>query len=473
VFATSAFAAQNITSGLANAAYDQANTGIVNAGAAFDKANIANVIASNAYNQANAARDLANTSTISGGSSYDQANTARTHANGAFGQANVTAAIANAAFAKANSANITADAAFARANAANLVANLAYDKANTANVFAVAAFAKANSANITADAAFARANAANLIANLAFDKANTANVIAVAAFNKANNAQTTNSIVFISDTPPSGISNGTLWWNSSDGSLYIRYGDGNSTQWVVTFGQGSGSAINANSTVDVTTIANLAYDKANSANVIAVAAFNAANSPSNAVLKTGNTMTGNLVMSSANITFVTAVNSGIYWAGTGSSFIHSPAANTIVFGTSLLEDMRLDSSGRLGIATATPRAKFDIIGSSVGSVTTLTDGATITPDFASNNYFTVTLGGNRTLANATNTVIGQAGVIYLVQDGTGGRTVAFGGAYRFTDNAAPTLTTTANAVDALVYSVRTANSYVCQVIYNVGNRNDT
>jgi hypothetical protein len=255
--------------------------------------------------------------------------------------------------------------------------------------------------------------------------------------------------------------------------LYIRYGDGNSTQWVVTFGQGSGSAINANSTVDVTTIANLAYDKANSANVIAVAAFNAANSPSNAVLKTGNTMTGNLVMSSANITFVTAVNSGIYWAGTGSSFIHSPAANTIVFGTSLLEDMRLDSGGRLGIATATPRAKFDIIGSSVGSVTTLTDGATITPDFASNNYFTVTLGGNRTLANATNTVIGQAGVIYLVQDGTGGRTVAFGGAYRFTDNAAPTLTTTANAVDALVYSVRTANSYVCQVIYNVGNRNDT
>ena len=366
-----------------------------------------------------------------------------------------------------------ATSAFARANAANLIANLAFDKANTANVFAVAAFARANAANITADAAFARANAANLIANLAYDKANTANVIAVAAFDKANNAQTTNSIVFISDTPPSGISNGTLWWNSSDGSLYIRYGDGNSTQWVVTFGQGSGSAINANSTVDVTTIANLAYDKANSANVIAVAAFNAANSPSNAVLKTGNTMTGNLVMSSANITFVTEVNSGIYWTGTGSSFIHSPAANTIVFGTSLLEDMRLDSSGRLGIATATPRAKFDIIGSSVGSVTTLTDGATITPDFASNNYFTVTLGGNRTLANATNTVIGQAGVIYLVQDGTGGRTVAFGGAYRFTDNAAPTLTTTANAVDALVYSVRTANSYVCQVIYNVGNRNDT
>jgi len=433
---------------------------------AFARANAANLIANLAF-------DKANTANVFAVAAFARANTANITADAAFARANAANLIANLAFDKANTANVFAVAAFARANAANLIANLAFDKANTANVFAVAAFARANAANITADAAFARANAANLIANLAYDKANTANVIAVAAFDKANNAQTTNSIVFISDTPPSGISNGTLWWNSSDGSLYIRYGDGNSTQWVVTFGQGSGSAINANSTVDVTTIANLAYDKANSANVIAVAAFNAANSPSNAVLKTGNTMTGNLVMSSANITFVTEVNSGIYWTGTGSSFIHSPAANTIVFGTSLLEDMRLDSSGRLGIATATPRAKFDIIGSSVGSVTTLTDGATITPDFASNNYFTVTLGGNRTLANATNTVIGQAGVIYLVQDGTGGRTVAFGGAYRFTDNAAPTLTTTANAVDALVYSVRTANSYVCQVIYNVGNRNDT
>jgi len=112
-------------------------------------------------------------------------------------------------------------------------------------------------------------------------------------------------------------------------------------------------------------------------------------------------------------------------------------------------------------------------GKSSGLITTLTDAATITPDFSSNNNFKVTLGGNRTLANATNTTVGQSGVIYIIQDGTGSRTVSFGLAYKFVDNSAPTLTTTANAVDAIVYSVRTANSYVCNALLNVGNSNDT
>ena len=293
----------------------------------------------------------------------------------------------------------------------------------------------------------------NTKTNNAFNQANTANVIAVAAFNKANTG-TGNSVVFISDLPPTtNLSNGSLWWNSNDGSLYVYYGDGSSTQWVIT----SGGLL-----------------EASNASTIAVAAFGQANTAySSAVLKTGNTMTGNLVMSGANIAFVTATNSGIYWSGTGSSFIHSPLANTLVFGTAFAEDMRLDSSGRLGIGVSSPRSKFDIIGAAAGGVTTLTDGATITPDFASNNSFTVTLGGSRTLANATNTTIGQSGVIYVAQDGTGSRTLSFGLAYKFPSNAAPTLTTTANAVDAIIYSVRTANSYVCQVLLNVGNRNDT
>jgi len=90
-------------------------------------------------------------------------------------------------------------------------------------------------------------------------------------------------------------------------------------------------------------------------------AFDSANTAySSAVLKTGNTMTGNLVMSGANIAFATATNSGIYWGGTGLSFIHSPAANTLVFGTSGAEDMRLDSSGRLGIGASSPVSKLTI-----------------------------------------------------------------------------------------------------------------
>lgn len=98
----------------------------------------------------------------------------------------------------------------------------------------------------------------------------------------------------------------------------------------------------------------------------------------------------------------------------------------------------------------------------------LTDGATITPDFSVDNNFTVTLGGNRTLANPTNLNAGQSGVIFITQDGTGGRTLAYGTYWDFPNATAPTLTTTANAVDVLVYSVRSSTSIAAQLITNIG-----
>lgn len=93
-----------------------------------------------------------------------------------------------------------------------------------------------------------------------------------------------------------------------------------------------------------------------------------------------------------------------------------------------------------------------------GEITTLTDGATITPDMDDSNNFTVTLGGNRTLANPTNLTAGQSGSIFIVQDGTGSRTLAWGSYWDFAGGTAPTLTTTASAVDRVDYVVRTSTS---------------
>lgn len=93
-----------------------------------------------------------------------------------------------------------------------------------------------------------------------------------------------------------------------------------------------------------------------------------------------------------------------------------------------------------------------------GTISTLTDGATITPDFATANNFTVTLGGNRTIANPTNLTAGQSGSIFLVQDGTGSRTAAWGSYWDFAAGTAPTLTTDANAIDRVDYVVRTTGS---------------
>ena len=93
-----------------------------------------------------------------------------------------------------------------------------------------------------------------------------------------------------------------------------------------------------------------------------------------------------------------------------------------------------------------------------GTIGTLTDGATITPDFATANNFTVTLAGNRTIANPTNLTAGQSGSIFIVQDGTGSRTAAWGSYWDFAAGTAPTLTTTAAAVDRVDYVVRSATS---------------
>lgn len=93
------------------------------------------------------------------------------------------------------------------------------------------------------------------------------------------------------------------------------------------------------------------------------------------------------------------------------------------------------------------------------TITTLTDASTITPAFSDSCNFTVTLGGNRTLANPTGLVAGQSGSIFIVQDGTGSRTLAFGSYWDFANGGtAPTLTTTASAVDRIDYIVRSSTS---------------
>lgn len=91
-----------------------------------------------------------------------------------------------------------------------------------------------------------------------------------------------------------------------------------------------------------------------------------------------------------------------------------------------------------------------------GAVVVLVDAATVTPDFNLGNNFSFTIGGNRTLANPINMVAGQSGIIVISQDATGSRTLAFAGCWKFAGGSAPSLTTTASAVDVLAYYVESA-----------------
>ena len=99
-------------------------------------------------------------------------------------------------------------------------------------------------------------------------------------------------------------------------------------------------------------------------------------------------------------------------------------------------------------------------------ITTLTDAASITVNFALGNNFLVTIGGNRTLAAPTNAVAGQTGQIYVIQDGTGSRTLSYNSAYQFVSGAAPTLSTGAADVDILVYSTRSSTTIDAALLKN-------
>jgi hypothetical protein len=87
-------------------------------------------------------------------------------------------------------------------------------------------------------------------------------------------------------------------------------------------------------------------------------------------------------------------------------------------------------------------------------IVTLTDAASVAVNFNTGNHFLVSLAGNRTLENPTNGKVGQVGHIYVVQDGTGGRTLSYGDMYNFPSGTAPVLTSVSSSVDLLVFSQR-------------------
>jgi len=91
-------------------------------------------------------------------------------------------------------------------------------------------------------------------------------------------------------------------------------------------------------------------------------------------------------------------------------------------------------------------------------ITTLTDGATITPDLNDSNNYVVVLAGNRTIANPTNITAGQSGSIFVTQDGTGSRTASWGSYWDWAGGTAPTLSTGASQVDRIDYIVRSSTS---------------
>ena len=150
------------------------------------------------------------------------------------------------------------------------------------------------------------------------------------------------------------------------------------------------------------------------------------------------------------------------FSGNGANLTNVNAATLdSVDSTSFLRSDVSDSAS----ATISFGGGISVTGRAGSQVSSVSSASTITLDFHSGPNFAVTLGTNATFASPNNqsTVAGQAGSIFITQDGTGSRTASFNSVFKFPGGTAPTLSTAANAVDRIDYIVK-ANLEIHAVI---------
>jgi len=113
----------------------------------------------------------------------------------------------------------------------------------------------------------------------------------------------------------------------------------------------------------------------------------------------------------------------------------------------------LGTSAASKTITADANGLTKITGAVLNVEDTLTDQATIAWDVIASPVAKVTLGANRTLAapSGTSPAAGQFIALTVIQDGTGSRTLTWNATYEFTEDTAPTLTTTANKGDLFIF----------------------
>ena len=121
-------------------------------------------------------------------------------------------------------------------------------------------------------------------------------------------------------------------------------------------------------------------------------------------------------------------------------------------------DFVVNDTTKLPLAGGTMTGVATFNAAAIGEVTTISSSSNATAlNLALSNNFKITLGENSTISQPSNQVAGQSGSIFVTQDGTGSRTLAYHADFKWAGGTAPTLTTTAAAVDRIDYVVAAAN----------------
>lgn len=188
----------------------------------------------------------------------------------------------------------------------------------------------------------------------------------------------------------------------------------------------------------------------------------------------GGALTGGTVVVNASIA---PAASGLIFAGDALAIDGAAqvTANTaLASGNAALVDASVAlASGNAGLAGLTSKVSKagDVVSGtlvvdsqSYGVVSSTVSSGVILLDFSANNNFDVTLEGNSTLAPSVSPSGGQSGAIYIRQDGTGSRTLAYSGGWSFSNGSAPTLTTTASGTDLLAYYAASPTTIIANLI---------
>jgi hypothetical protein len=177
---------------------------------------------------------------------------------------------------------------------------------------------------------------------------------------------------------------------------------------------------------------------------------------------TGNSSTATTLATARNIQGVSFDGSAaitVVTAGSGISVTGTAVANTGVLSVN-------SSTGAITNVAKTDTAQT-FTAAQRGTPVALTDAATVAVDLSLSNNYTLTLAGNRTLGAPTNQTAGQSGLIVITQDATGSRTLAYNSVWKFPGGTAPTLTTTASAVDVLAFYVESSTRITARLVSDV------